>query len=305
MVKLQRILDSVSTIEFIGESETQIGAVVSIAEVNSSANNLTWCNDKNIGQLESLQKGTVIISQASLTKLKANHGLSGAVNYIIVENPRNTFKTILSNFFAPEVEAPKIEASASIAYGVKVAKSNYIGKNVVLEKNVVLGEHVRIGHNTVLHAGTIVKSNVNIGCNCTIGGVGFGYEKNEIGENEVMPHIGNVTIGHNVDVGNNTCIDRAVLGSTEIGDNVKIDNLVHIAHGVTIGKNSLIIAQSMIAGSVKIGENVWVAPSSSIIQKVEIGDNATIGLGSVVLKDVKENSTVVGVPAKPLTGSKD
>jgi UDP-3-O-[3-hydroxymyristoyl] glucosamine N-acyltransferase len=83
-------------------------------------------------------------------------------------------------------------------------------------------------------------------------------------------------------------------------ENVKIDNLVHISHGVQIGKNSLIIANAMIAGSCEIGENVWVSPSVSIIQKTKIGDDSLIGLGSVVLKDVEASSIVVGVPAKKI-----
>jgi UDP-3-O-[3-hydroxymyristoyl] glucosamine N-acyltransferase len=88
------------------------------------------------------------------------------------------------------------------------------------------------------------------------------------------------------------------MGSTIIGEHVKIDNLVHIAHGVEIGRNSLIIANAMIAGSVKIGENVWVAPSASVRQKLEIGDDSMIGLGSVVVKNVNTNTIVAGNPAK-------
>ena len=114
-----------------------------------------------------------------------------------------------------------------------------------------------------------------------------------------MPHIGNVHLKENVEVGNNVCIDRAVMGSTLLSENVKVDNLVHIAHGVKIGKNSLIIANSMIAGSVEIGENVWVSPSSSIRQKLIIENDALIGMGAVVVKNVEPSSVVAGNPAKP------
>ncbi len=91
--------------------------------------------------------------------------------------------------------------------------------------------------------------------------------KNEEGKYSIIPHMGNVVIKNQVEIGNNTCIDRAVLGSTIINENVKIDNLVHISHGVSLGANSLIIANTMIAGSSIIGENVWVSPSSSILNK--------------------------------------
>lgn len=91
------------------------------------------------------------------------------------------------------------------------------------------------------------------------------------------------------------------MGSTLLSENVKVDNLVHIAHGVQIGKNSLIIANSMIAGSVEIGENVWVSPSTSIRQKLVVDNDALIGMGAVVVKNVDASSIVAGNPAKPLS----
>ena len=134
-----------------------------------------------------------------------------------------------------------------------------------------------------------------------LGGDGFGYVKNEATqEYELFPHLGGVVIEDHVHIGNNTCIDRGSLKDTIIHQGVKIDNLVHIAHNVTVGKNSLIIACSMIAGSVVIGENCWVAPSSSVRNGIYIGDNTTIGLGSVVTKSVGADETIAGNPAVPL-----
>jgi UDP-3-O-[3-hydroxymyristoyl] glucosamine N-acyltransferase LpxD len=168
----------------------------------------------------------------------------------------------------------------------------------VIEKDCTIGTRSKIGHNTVLLRGTQVGDDVIIGCNNTIGGTGFGYEKDDEGNYTIMPHLGNVVIHNKVEIGNNTCIDRAVIGSTIIGENVKIDNLVHIAHGVVIGKNSLIIANAMIGGSTVIGENCWVAPSASVINKGQVADNATVGMGAVVTKPVEKNSTVAGNPAR-------
>ena len=116
----------------------------------------------------------------------------------------------------------------------------------------------------------------------------------------IIPHVGNVVIENGVEIGNNTCVDRGVLGSTILKENCKIDNLVHIAHGVVVGRNALVIALALVAGSVEIGENAWIAPSSSILQKVKIGKNATIGMGAVVLKNVGEEEVWVGNPAKKL-----
>jgi len=152
----------------------------------------------------------------------------------------------------------------------------------------------------ILGNNVVIGDNVTIGCNNTIGGVGFGYEKNENGEYELIKHIGNVIISDNVEIGNNTCIDRGVIGSTLVGENCKIDNLVHIAHGVKIGKNSLIIANSMVAGSVIIGENVWVAPSTSIINGAKIGNNSMTGIATLVIKEINDNELHIGSPNKKL-----
>jgi len=184
------------------------------------------------------------------------------------------------------------------SFAPKIGKNVFIGDFSVIESGCVIGNNCFIGYNNVLHKKTKIGNDVKIGSNNTIGGIGFGYEKNEKGDYEVLPHIGNVVISNKVEIGNNTCIDRAVLGSTIIKQNVKIDNLVHVAHGVVIGENSLIIANSMLGGSSVIGKNAWISPSVSIINKGEIEDGALVGMGAVVVKPVKSKTIVVGNPAK-------
>ena len=278
------------------EAEGTIDAARAIDDTAFDSGSFGWCSDKNIVKLQSLQGGFVLISEAGKKTIDFETG----ANLLVVSNPRSAFASVLKEFFAPRKYYGKVHASAwidpSVGYN---SKSVLIGANVVIEEGCVIGDHVSIDHNTVIKSGTVIKDNVQIGSNCTIGGVGFGYEQDETGAYVVIPHIGNVLLEENVEIGNNVTIDRAVMGSTHIGNNVKVDNLVHIAHGVSVGRNSLIIANAMIAGSVSIGENVWVAPSASVIQKVSIADNAVVGLGSVVVRDVLEGSTVVGVPARP------
>ena len=222
----------------------------------------------------------------------------------MTKNPRLTFQEILSSFFVEKV-IPAISPSAVIDPSVPIGRNVNIGHHVVIEKGCSIGDDVQIGHNTILLRETKVNSHVKIGCNCTIGGVGFGYELNESKSYVLLPHLGNVVLKEHVEIGNNTCIDRAVLGSTILEENVKVDNLVHIAHGVIIGENSLIIANSMIAGSTKIGKNVWVAPSVSILNKKTISDNSYIGMGAVVIKNVAENETIIGNPGKVMIRSKN
>ena len=142
-----------------------------------------------------------------------------------------------------------------------------------------------------------VGSCFKVGKNTVIGGEGFGFAKD--GDKWIrMPHQGKVIIGDNVEIGSNCTIDRGCLTDTIIGNGVKIDNLCHIAHGVTIGDNTIITAGTIVAGSVTIGKNVWIAPNSTIKNGVTIGDNVFVGMASNVLKDVPEGVTVYGNPAK-------
>ena len=288
---LQNILNKIDHLEFVGDLSVPITQVVSLDDVNNYDNALSWCSDKNENFLSKINSSSVIILSKNVTKF---YNLK---NYLIVENPRRTFQEILTQFFSPK-RLPKISETSQIEKNVVIGKDVFIGHNVVIEDNCRIGNFCSILHNTIILKDTTIGNNVTIGSNNTIGGVGFGYEKNVIGDFELIPHIGNVLIGDNVDIGNNTCIDRAVLGSTVLGDNVKIDNLVHIAHGVKIGRNSVVIANAMVAGSVNIGEDSWIAPSASIINKKNIGHNALVGLGAVVTKDVEDYAVVAGNPAK-------
>jgi len=291
-MKVKEILESIKYIKFIGDQNIEIERVVSITEIGNVLNAISWCNDNNSELLKNCVSTSVIIISNNI-EIESNQ----FKNYIIVENPRRTFQEILINFFMETRKAqrsPTAVIDSSSVYGDNV----FIGHNVVIEANCKIGNNVAILHNTIIFKGTIIGNNVTIGANNTIGGVGFGYEKNNSGDFELIPHIGNVIIKDKVDIGNNTCIDKAVLGSTIIEENVKIDNLVHIAHGVHVGRNSVVIANAMVAGSVNIGENSWIAPSASILNKKNIGTNSLVGLGAVVTKDVEDNTIVAGNPAK-------
>jgi len=294
MILLKDILFKINYIDFIGKNDTQIIDVIQLNPENTNKNAIFWCNNKNIYQLNNCKYGTVICSYSSKNDIQINDGC----NYIFTENPRHIFAKIIKDFFLPPKKASHISQHAFIHPTAKIGANVSIGHYTVVEENCIIEDNCIIGNNNTIHEKTHLQKNVKIGSNNTIGGIGFGYEKNEKNEYEIIPHIGNVIICENVEIGNNTCIDRAVLGSTKIHKNVKIDNLVHIAHGVEIGENSLIIANSMIGGSTRIGKNVWVAPSASIINKIQISDHALIGLGAVVVKSVPESDIVAGNPAK-------
>lgn len=291
-MKLEEVLSRIDVIEYAGNKDLEVERVISLDHINKQYNAISWCSDKNIDALQKVDTSSaIIISQ------NAYASITSKLNLIVVENPRRTFQKILKEFFIEKREL-EICKTSIIDDSVVLGKNVTIGHNVVVEKDCFIGNNTIILHNTVICHGTKIGNNVTIGCNNTIGGIGFGYEKNAEGDFELMPHIGNVVIGDNVDIGNNTCIDRAVLGSTILDDNVKVDNLVHIAHGVKVGRNSVVIANAMVAGSVKIGENSWIAPSSSILNKRNVGDNALVGMGAVVTKNVEDKTIVAGNPSK-------
>lgn len=277
-----------------GNTDIPISGIKSFEPRNLERNALMWVNSKNAPRLDNQTKGILICP------VDVIGAFSKDLTLIFSNYPRRTFKEVLNILYGNKKKKFAIAPSAFIAKTAQCHSDIIIGHNVVIEDNCILEKGVEIRHNTVIRANTIIRQDVKIGSNCTIGAVGFGYEKNENGDYEQILHIGNVEIESGVEIGNNTCIDRAVLGSTKIGRNVKIDNLVHISHGVEIAENALIIANAMIAGSVKIGKNTWVAPSSSILNKVVVGDDVTIGLGAVVIRPVENNDIVVGNPAKSL-----
>jgi UDP-3-O-[3-hydroxymyristoyl] glucosamine N-acyltransferase len=293
MISIKEIITFLKPIDVIGNIELSVSNAIQLDSSNESEDVVMWASSKNKSKMLEVKAGLILCSE--INKNEANPNCT----YLLCDNPRLAFQRVLERFFMVRHQ-PGISSSAIVDESSVIGNNVYIGHNVVIEENCRIGDNTLINHNTVVRKDTIIGNTVVIGSNCVIGGVGFGYEKDESGEYVFMPHLGNVVIHDNVDVGNNTCIDRAVMGSTILGRNVKVDNLVHIAHGVVIGENSLIIANAMIAGSVTIGKNCWIAPSASILNQKKIGNNVTVGMSALVLKDINDDITVMGNPAEDL-----
>lgn len=294
MFSLNSLLEQIDYQDVIGDRSRLIKELMPLDPEQQHPESLCWCSDAKQDLLEQIHSGTVLCSvRVDPSLFQPN------CSYILVEHPRQVFREVLKLFMPPEPDH-EIATSANIAADAQLEHPVVIGHNVVIESGVQIGAGSRIGHNTVIMARTQIGRKVKIGSNNTIGNVGFGYERNTEGLYEVLPHLGNVVIEDQVEIGNNTCIDRGVLGSTRIRKHAKIDNLVHIAHGVDIGENALIIANAMIAGSVKIGAEAWIAPSSSVLNQKSVGEGATVGLGAVVIRDVAAGDIVAGLPAKSI-----
>ena len=265
---------------------------------SASETDLSFCRFENekadvwIGKSEA---GCLILP----FKYKDSEFLCSKKAYIFVEHPRLALLNLIKTFWVGvEEPADYLGAHSYIDPTAKLGPNVVIGRFCTIGANVEIGEGTIIGNNTtIMHAK--IGNRCQIGSAVTIGGEGFGFEDDE-GAVHTFPHIGGIIIGNDVRIGSSTCIDRASLGNTMIQDNVKIDNLVHIAHNVNIGRNSKVVAMSIIGGSTNIGENVWVAPGSSIRDWINIGDDVLIGMGAVVTKDVSNNEAIVGNPAKQI-----
>ena len=179
-----------------------------------------------------------------------------------------------------------------------------IGKNVKIYPNSYIGDNAEIGDDTIIYANVSIYNDCKLGSGCiihsgaVIGADGFGFAPQPDGTYKKIPQTGNVVIGNNVEVGANTCIDRAVMGSTVIRDGVKLDNLIQIAHNVELGENTGIAAQAGVSGSTKMGKNVMIGGQAGITGHLNIADRTKIQAQAAVIKDVKEpGKGISGAPA--------
>ncbi|CAM1347192.1 UDP-3-O-(3-hydroxymyristoyl)glucosamine N-acyltransferase [Tenacibaculum insulae] len=235
--------------------------------------------------------------------------------FIKVKNADLAMATLLEAF---QPEAPHFETdihptavidkTVTLGKGCKIGANSYIGKNVVLGDGVIVYPNVSIfddttiGNQTTIWSGTVIRERTIIGNNCifhnnvSIGADGFGYRPSEQGLTKI-PHIGNVVIGNQVEVGANSCIDRGKFSSTILGDGCKIDNLVQIGHNSVLGRFCIMAGNSGLAGSVTLGDGVIIGGSASIKDHTTIHSGAKVGAGSGVIADVAAGKTVVGYPA--------
>ena len=204
-----------------------------------------------------------------------------------------TVKDITDTEFNTKVKFGK---NVLIGNNVSIGENCKIGHNTIVEKNVSIGDNCSLGSNNIVR-NTLIKNNVRILDNCVIGKHGFGFFPIK-GKNLRYPHIGIVIIEDNCEIGCGATIDRGSMSNTIIGKNTYLDNQIHIAHNVKIGENSIIAGQVGIAGSSIIGNNVKIGGQAGISGHLKIGNNVEIGGGSGVIRDISDNTKVMGYPAK-------
>jgi len=235
---------------------------------------------------------------------------------IRVPNARVAVAKVLPLFFPPDQHPQGIHPSATIAPSAQIDPTAHIGPNCVVAARVRLGarsvliggNHIgrdcQIGDDVCLFPNVVVYAKCQIGhrvaihAGSVIGSDGYGYVFDE-GRHRKVLQVGNVIIHDDVEIGANTCIDRAALGATVIGQGAKIDNLVHIAHNVVIGRHCLVMGQVGFAGSTHLGDYCVIASQSGIAGHLKLGHQATVGAKSGVMRDIPDKGTVVGIPAGP------
>ena len=234
-----------------------------------------------------------------------------------VDNAAECIVKLLQMYAASKPRRKGISERASIAEGAVVEGETYVGDFAVIERGakvgancqiypqVYIGEGVTIGEGTTLYAGVKIYEGCHVGKNCilhagaVIGADGFGFMPNAEGGFDKIPQLGNVIIEDDVEIGANTCIDRAKTDSTIIRRGVKLDNLIQIGHNVQVGENTVSSAQTGIAGTSKVGKNCFIAGQVGIADHVTIGDRVMIGSKSGLDKNVPDGEIRFGYPALP------
>jgi UDP-3-O-[3-hydroxymyristoyl] glucosamine N-acyltransferase len=292
--------------ELVGDGSVQITGLAPAD--HARAGELTFAeNATYFAAAEQSQAAAILVAGSFTSSTKV---------LIRVPAPRVALARLLPVFFPPEEHPRGIHPSAVIADSARIDPTAHIGPNCVLGPRVRLGarsvllggNHLRadcqlgddvcLFPNVVLYRHTQLGNRVTIHAGTVIGSDGFGYVLDE-GRHRKILQLGNVIIHDDVEIGANVAIDRGALGSTIIGEGTKIDNLVHVAHNVVIGRHCIIMGQTGFAGSTRLGDYVVVASQSGIADHLKVGNQAMIGAKSGVMRDIPDGGRVLGLPAAP------
>jgi len=304
-----KIKDILKELKLENDQNTLDQNVIDIKDLtNSKKNQITFFHSKKYKNAANNTKASFCITTKNL-----QNELPKSCIPIIVHNVLVSTSVVTSKFYPDSInddfdntveESDKTKFSDKVQFGknvligknVSIGQNCMIGHNTIIEKNVIIGNNCFIGSNAIIR-NTLIKNNVRILDNCVIGKHGFGFFPKEK-KNLRYPHTGIVLIEDDCEIGCGSTIDRGSMSNTIIGKNTYLDNQIHIAHNVRVGENSIIAGQVGIAGSSIIGNNVKIGGQAGISGHLKIGNNVEIAGGSGVIKDIPDNSKVMGYPAK-------
>ena len=304
-----KFTDILKELQLRNNENNQDQNIIDIKDLqNSKTNEITFFHSKKYKTAANVTKASFCITTTNLQKELPKNCIPIIVDNVLVST------SIITSKFYPDSTNDDFDNTVEEIYNTKFKEKVKFGKNVLLGKNVSIGSNCKIGHNTIIEKNVIIGNNCSIGSNniirntfikdnvkildnCVIGKHGFGFfpKKNK---NLRYPHMGIVIIEDDCEIGCGSTIDRGSMSNTSIGKNTYLDNQIHIAHNVKIGENSIIAGQVGIAGSSIIGKNVKIGGQAGISGHLKIGNNVEIAGGSGVIKDVPDNSKVMGYPAK-------
>jgi len=275
---------------------------------SSTKKDITFFHSKKYKYIANKTKASYCITKDSLKNELPKSCVPLIVGNVLVSTSIITSKfypeSIHDNFDDTLDDITKTQFKKKVKFGknvllgtnVSIGSNCSIGHNTIIEKNVLVGNNCSIGSNSIVR-NTLIGNNVKILDNCNIGKHGFGFFPDK-DKNLRYPHIGIVQINDNCEIGCGATIDRGSMSNTVIGKNTFLDNQIHIAHNVKIGENGIIAGQVGIAGSSIIGKNVKIGGQAGVSGHLKIGNNVEIAGGSGVIKDLPDNSKVMGYPAK-------
>ena len=274
----------------------------------SNRNEITFFHSKKYKDIAKNTKASFCLTTENLKNELPKDCRPIIVENVLVSTSKVTAKfypeSINDNFDDTVIEIKDTEFKDKVKFGknvligenVRFGNNCLIGHNAIIEKNVSIGNNCSIGSNCIIR-NSFIKDDVKILDNCVIGKHGFGFFPSD-NKNLRYPHIGIVIIEDNCEIGCGSTIDRGSMSNTIIGKNTFLDNQIHIAHNVKIGENSIIAGQVGIAGSTTIGNNVKIGGQAGLSGHLKIGNNVEIAGGSGVIKNIADNSKVMGYPAK-------
>jgi len=292
--------------ELVGSPQTSITSLASFEE--AGPNDLTFVTGDRMLKTGGPTAAGILLSHRRLTEISNPH--------IVVANPTLSFAQVSHAFFCPVAPPRGIDAAVvrgidtkvgpdvSIWPGVTLGDRVQIGARVRLYPGVFIGDDTTIGDDTLLYPNVVVREGCTIGARVivhsgtVIGSDGFGYVQDQ-GRHYKIPQLGGVTIEDDVELGANVAVDRATVGQTVIKQGTKIDNLVQIAHNVTIGAHSILVSQVGIAGSTRVGHHVMIGGQAGVADHIVIGDQVMVAARAGVNRNLEPNQIVSGAPVMP------